>query len=279
MMYIIIMIWTWLMERTWRHWRSRHTRKGRGISLIVPFRADSVEREETWLWLEKFYSKRLPKAEIIVGTDLFDGPFSKTVAMNDAARFATGDIFVILDADALIDPKQIIEAAKRIREAREQDKALYYVPYRRFYRLTHEASSKKLTENPARCSFPPDDRNSPDVEAMGPYGHSTGHWYGALVQVLPREAWELIGGFDERFRSWGGEDISILRCLDTVFGKHKTLDAPVWAMWHPTHGVGTSRTWAGGTAFQNSNLASRYNAAYGDRARMLDLCHEWQDAS
>ena len=67
-------------------------------------------------------------------------PFSKTVAVNEAASRATGDIFVILDADAYISGAAIQEAADRIRHAWDRNHKLWLIPYRRLFRLTRYAT-------------------------------------------------------------------------------------------------------------------------------------------
>ena len=66
---------------------------------------------------------------------------------------------------------------------------------------------------------------------------SYGHRYGAMITILPREALDTLGCFDERFKGWGGEDIAFLRALDTLFGKHKTIDDDVMHLWHPVIGL------------------------------------------
>src|SRR5580693_2230509 len=126
---------------------------GKGISLLIPFRSDGGHRARNWDWLKRHWEFHLPDAEIVMGEDQesLDNPsipFSKSVAVNDAAKKAKNDIFVILDADGYIEPESIVYCARKIREARKRNQKLWYVPYRRFHRLTKEASERILHSFP-----------------------------------------------------------------------------------------------------------------------------------
>ena len=106
------------------------------------------------------------------------------------------------------------------------------------------------------------------------------HWFGALIQVMPREAFEVVGGMDERFDGgWGGEDVSFLHALDTLYGKHKTMPNGVIHLWHPS--IGSSirdRQWAGqGGSDANSVICQRYGSAAGDVAKMRELVEEGRE--
>jgi hypothetical protein len=264
-------------------------RKGSGISLLVPFHSPvgRGQRAENWRWLEKYWRCRLPGAEIVMGEDwkaaLHDGvPFSKSAAVNNAARKASGDVFVIVDADGYIDTESVLRAAKNIRKARKCGHRLWYVPYRWFFRLTRECSRRILDSdpcNPHRLPTPPYHHCIQSTD-----GSQHGHWYGAMIQIMPREAFEEVGGWDERFRGWGGEDAAAMRAMDTIYGKHKTLPVQVLHLWHPMSSpLGENsewvswqdRIWAGQKeSGVNKELSGRYYAAYGDMRRMRDLVEE-----
>lgn len=251
-----------------------HNMKGYGISLLVPFQSDSGRRAETWEWLKQYWAYELPYAELIVG-GYKHRPFSKTTAVNEAARKATGDIIVILDADCYIPGDVIVECAVKIREARAQDQHLWYIPYRHFYRMTDSASRLIISSNPV---MPPRYFSSaPPLSQLesGP-ASSAGHHYGALIQIMPIEAFVAARGMDERFAGWGGEDVSFLHAVDTMWGRYKTLPSGVIHLWHPTFNEsGFKRNWVGQDKTNpNSNLASRYGAASSDYAKMLALVNE-----
>jgi hypothetical protein len=249
--------------------------KGKGIALLVPFRADGNTRREDWLWLQRYWKKQLPQAKIIVADDgVF--PFGKSASVNAAARQARNcDIYAILDADAYLNPKVITDCARKIRQAKRKHRKLWYVPYRRFYRLTESATHNVLMSDPAKplsaTARPP---APADIDSLE--GSAFGHWFGALVQVMPREAFIAAGGMDERFRGWGGEDVSFMHAVDTLYAKHKTTNNAVYHLWHEKAGiVWSERRWEGQeVAGRNNDLAYKYSDRLGDRKRMLKLVRE-----
>jgi hypothetical protein len=255
-------------------------KKGYGISLLVPYHNDHQSREVNWRWLKRYWERQLPGAEIVIGDDC-ESPFSKSVAVNCAEKRATGDVFVIIDADAYIKPEVILEAAFRIRKARKKHRRLWFVPYRRFFRLK-ESISKTILESPPDCPYEIPDP-PPITCVFDSSGSNIGHWYGAMLQIMPREAFELVGGFDERFRGWGGEDHAFMRAVDTLYWKHKTLPSQILHIWHPMLSpkgskewvVWKDRMWTGQSgAGVNDALSGRYYGAYGSYEQMCRLVNE-----
>jgi len=254
---------------------SLRRKRGHGITLLMPFRANEGDtRFRAFDWLLRYYKHHLPSAEIIVGTD-FNTPFSKTTAFNNARAEAHGDILVLIDADCYIDPKVILHCAKEIRRERRRGYRLWYIPYRKFYRLTEVASDRVLDSNPTRPHRFPVPPDKDDVE--NPFAASHGHWWGALIQIMPAEAYDIVGGCDPRFLGWGGEDVAFMRAVDTLYCKHKTTRNQVLHLWHPI--VKTEwnlRMWEGqSSARDNDALANRYYAAFGDPKRMRNLVGEY----
>jgi hypothetical protein len=252
----------------------RKPKKGAGISLLVPFRADGARRQETWEWLAAYWKAELPGAEVVIGTD-DKTPFCKTAAVNRAAATAKGDILVVLDADCYIHGDVILDCAAQIREARATGRKLWFIPYRYFYRLSDINSRVVMSappDAPPRFFAAPPNYQLSDMSYTGT-SIVCGHWFGALIQIIPREAFDLVKGMDERFAGWGGEDVSNMHLLDTLYGKHRTTANGVIHLWHPSIGVDVkTREWAGQEkANINGRLAWRYSQAVGDKARMQAL--------
>jgi hypothetical protein len=272
----------------WFHFHVRRVFKvrGHGISVLVPLHLDGDfdQRAKNWQWLREYWRSNLPGAEVIVGQDTEGTPFSKSVAVNDAASRAHGDIFVIADADTLISAEAVQHCAKEIRDSEKRGWHLWFMPYRKLFRLTKEASARILKSSP---KYSP--RIAPalaDIENTGTFQGTPvseiGHWYGAMIQIVSRKAFFTVGGWDTRFRGWGCEDHAAMKATDTLYGYHKTLPGPVMHLWHPTlippdadDNVGKKRLWTGQTTNEaNIALSGRYYWASGYPDRMRKLVDE-----
>lgn len=242
------------------------------ISLLVPFRASSnaPHRARIWQWLSRYWKHELPDAEIVIGRS-WSKTFSKTEAVNDAASRARGRIFVILDSDTYIRGEVVLRCARAIEDAQRRGIKRWYIPYRHLYRLTESSTERVLTSNPCwpyRFPSPP-----PSDEVESTIGSMHGHRFGAMIQIMPREAFETVGCMDPRFKGWGGEDVAFLRAVDTLYAKHKTVDSDVLHLWHPRIGDTVyDRMWEGQSRpGLNQQLANQYGRATGDRVRMRAL--------
>jgi hypothetical protein len=249
------------------------------ISLLVPFRDNGEQRTAAWHWLRRFWSAHLLSAEVVVGHD--SGlPFSKAVAVNDAAKRAKGRIFVILDADAYMMPAVIQQCADNIDKAAAAKKRLWYMPYDKLYRLNPGTTAALLRTDP-RLPFrvsspPPPDWLEPAPDPSGGHSCNYGHQYGAMAMVMPRRAFVTAGGMDPRFRGWGSEDSAFLKALDTLYSQHEVARADILHLWHSRPGTNwETRKWVGQNwAPANSRVAQRYQAAAGESGFMRALVDE-----
>lgn len=242
------------------------------ISFLVPFRDDGEHRKKVWEWLDRYWGAHFPDAEIIIGHD-GGHPFSKATAVNNAAQRASGRIFVVLDADCLMDSAIVQSCADKIDAAVAQGKRLWFVPYLYLYRLTQHATKLVLRSDPAA----PFDIPTPPLPGwVEPGGPNYGHQYGALILMMPASAFHLVGGMDPRFRGWGSEDAAFMRSLDTLYALHQTTNNEVLHMWHVRPGNNyLTRKWEGQRMTNvNSRLGQRYGLASGDPTLMRALVDE-----
>lgn len=247
------------------------------ISLLIPFSSKDPVRRRNFKWLLKYWKHELPYAEIIIGKSR-SKIFCKGEALNNAVRKSNGQVLVILDADAYLPGNIINRCADRILEEKENGHNLWYVPYRNLYRLKEWITGLIIASDPndpLRLSSPPPSDQVEDNGDKAKYGHR----YGAMIMIFPREAYDRIGCFDERFKGWGGEDIALLRTLDTLYSKHKTTRNDILHLWHPFIGNNyKNRRWEGQQQGSvNSNLANRYNKATRDPIAMRNLIAEYNN--
>jgi len=222
-----------------------------------------------------YWKCQLPDAEIVIGTSN-SKPFCKTEALNDAASRAHGKVLVIIDADSYMSGKVLDNCADKILKALDKGRHLWYVPYRHLFRLNKSETARIITTNPCD-DFNMPHTNPPHDWIDGDWTKSSyGHRYGAMVMMFPREALDVLGCFDERFRGWGGEDVALVRALDTLWGKHKTTSNPLYHLWHPYFGKSyLSRTWYNQNKPQpNARLALAYHRASRSPAKMRKLVDE-----
>ncbi|GAA4391703.1 glycosyltransferase [Tsukamurella soli] len=249
------------------------------VSFIVPFRDQDEYRTRVWEWLKVYWRTHMPDAEIVIGRD--NSPvFSKARAVNEGASRARGRVFVVMDADAWMDPDRLQDTVDKIDTAVQSGRKLWMMPYNHLYRLTLPATLEILDTDPKApywASSPP----APEwIEPDAMSGVNYGHQYGAMMMVLPTEAFFRVGGFDPRMKGWGVEDLAMLTSLDTLYAQHEVAQADILHLWHARPGAGKrgidhiNRLWAGQAFQMNHRLAQRYRAATGERAAMGGLVDE-----
>lgn len=267
--------------RLFSKFRRRHKpRHQQDLSVIIPFReGDDKTRDRVFRAVVKYYERCLPEAEIIIAVDPLNAyPFNKSAAINAGVYQSTGKVIAVVDADCYIDCDRLRLITKEIIEAVDNGERLWYIPYERFYRINKRTTLEilpRLEERSVLDSL--GDPPSPDKLDPSPAKHSTGHHYGALIQVMPREAFDLVNGWDVIFSGWGSEDISMMFAVDTLYAPHKVFDGPVYHLWHDIKfgSYQFTRMWIGQESpEQNWDLARTYKIANGWPDLMRQLCDD-----
>lgn len=185
------------------------------VSLLVPFRPGIPPRDRAWNFLRKRYAARFPTWEIVTDPGP-DGEFSRAGAIAAAAARATGDIFVVADADVWCEG---VGAAV----ARVAAGALWADPAhpRAVVRMTAAA-----TEALYRAGRFSDAGAPPRLRRVACGGQV----------VLSRAAFFRCPP-DPRFVGWGAEDLAWGADLVRVLGaasRAPNAELPViWHLWHP----------------------------------------------
>lgn len=139
-----------------------------------------------------------------------DLPYCRAWAFNVAAAVARAPVLIFHDNDLVVPDGYAGEALRRIRQGFE------VVDLKRFiFYLTPAATEKLISRH----------RLAAQVE-MALQNAGAG---GSIA--LSRAAFDDLGGFDEDFVGWGGEDVEFWdRCLTRKVWAHATL--PLLHLWH-----------------------------------------------
>jgi hypothetical protein len=222
------------------------------ISALIPFKSDHGGfRDKNLYYIKKRYETLMPDVELIIGEDASE-PFNHSRAVNRAAAKATGDLFMVVDADVFFGTKLI--------DIIIQNEAFHpwIIPFSQGFKLSPKGSEEVLKSGQIKL---PTSFAEVDIE-------SNCNFYGAFMNVMSREAFELVGGQDERFYGWGGEDESFARALDTLAGPHFRLYEPIFHLWHPpVEYYHSYRT-------KNDELKERYIKNFGNVEAMKELIAE-----
>ncbi|MFF2448550.1 galactosyltransferase-related protein [Neobacillus sp. NPDC058068] len=224
------------------------------VSIIIPFQTDYGPRAEAFEWLKRYYAAEMPEAELCLG--LYNGnDINKAKAVNLAAKKATRDIFVIADADIVYDPQIILDSIHLLK------KVAWVVPFTEIYDIPKYESRKLFKKTP---KWPLDVELANCIKANWIYNGFAGK-----LNVIPRKNFEAVGGFDERFVGWGGEDDAFSHAVNTLCGHFVNYRARIFHLWHPSSHYGTNPN-----SEANHKLLNRYISASGNKYETVKLVKE-----
>jgi hypothetical protein len=185
------------------------------VSILLPFSKEPGPRTNNFNWTVKFYEKMMPEAEICIGEYPYS-PWNRPKAINLAAAKATRDIFVISETDIFYDPAILVEAIKLL------DKYTWVLPFSKVFDLDQQSTEEIHKIEP---SWP---------IPIKVNGNIPGHIGHGLVNVIPRKHFEAVGGFDERFLGWGGDDDAFASSINGVVGWYMRMNHLAYHFWHPS---------------------------------------------
>lgn len=182
--------------------------------VLVPRRADHSHRDRLWEWCLNRWHCEHPDLPVYEGHH-DDGPFNRSAALNLAAAAAGDwDVAIVADSDSFVSTDQIHQAVDTCRRTGQVTFA-----YDRYCYLSRQMSQLVMS---------------------GYFGD----WYPGVeftmvgtcssMLAVPRGPWDEMGGADEGFVGWGGEDIAISLGLQTFGGGMQRIRGDVWHLWHPT---------------------------------------------
>lgn len=170
----------------------------------------------------------LPRTSFPVRTVFVAGePMPLARARNQAASAAAGSVLVFLDVDCIPGPDLVGAYTEAIAREREcvMGPTRYLGPSDTNVAATFENLWDQAVRHPARL----DPLDAPSTVAIDDFGELWG-----LSFALPRDVFVRIGGFDERFVGYGGEESDFARSLEEAgMGLRWIAAARAVHQWHP----------------------------------------------
>lgn len=203
------------------------------IVAVVPYRASKARVAG----YDKVVAHLHAVADEVIVTDDGGDTFSRGASINQgvewAAEMSLDAVVVACDADLIVPHDQLLDAVKIARFAGQ-----VVLPFDRYHYLTGDASRRVVAGAPL-------DRGAPATFTMDT---SVGGTFVCTVDTF-----DQVGGFDPRFRGWGGEDYAFHAAADTLVGVCR-VRGPLFHLWHPVEEHRPE---------ENFELMGRYVAAKG----------------
>lgn len=148
------------------------------------------------------------------------GPFNKSWAVNTGVMDDGGaaECMCILDADVLVDRDFVTRNRARF----ERPGVMGYLPYRDMWNLDEDSTCRAIKQR-LHCGT-----SEPNPEHLRAFVLRRPP--GACVW-LRLSAFHTVGGMDERFEGWGGEDNDFVYRLDT-YSAFDSYNDPLLHMYH-----------------------------------------------
>lgn len=186
------------------------------IRVVVPRRADAGHRDRIWTYCRAYWKRELGW-DMVEGTH-YDGPWNRPKAVHQATE-GDWDVVVILDADVIVDAERIREGVQLAAETGEM-----VLPYER--RWFVDAAGTRMVL---------DGGYDGDWAKIARADKYLG--FCSSANIIPRALWDEIGGMDERFAGWGGDDDALNAACLALAGVRRLPGI----LWHLHHQIDPTR--------------------------------------
>lgn len=160
-----------------------------------------------------------PEVEICIG-ESNQQPFPKAKVINEAVKKSNGEILVIADADLFFDPSLLEQAIKQL------ENNAWVIPFKKVFNISKKSTQELLKTEPVWPVPIELETRKRKYAAMGG------------INIVPRKYFDKVGGFDERFVGWGGEDDAFAASMNNICGYVKRMDGTLYHLWHSRRSLG-----------------------------------------
>ena len=250
------------------------------VAILAPWRTDDGPRAAVWKVCRARWEALFPDWPVFQGRSP-DGPFNRSAAINDAHRQAGDrDVYLVIDADVMVTPGNVRAAVERAHMTGRVTWA-----HRRWRGITEEATKRLTRPDPkwaeaalGKGGIERSDFTDADIDLII---EKTTRMSWSCCIAVSRQAWETIGGFDERFAGWGFEDLAFQAASGGLVGWDR-IEGDVLNFHHPrVPGAGRAdKTGSNYTpqALVNGRLGMRYMVALRRDHRLTDRPDPADDA-
>ena len=214
------------------------------LTAVVPFRgagdADRTQNLATVLaWLSSMpiqvvLSEQSEQASALVPPGIAhvwsasSAPFSKAVACNEGVLASRSSVVALVDADTMVRSRALLTSAQLIRLSASAQPVAAIRPFGQLIDLDRDQSARVH------------DTGALPGEGVGP-GDMSRRWehipLAGGILVIERSAYLDVGGMDEAFSGWGGEDDAFSRILERCdVPSRKLTSETAYHLWHSRPG-------------------------------------------
>jgi hypothetical protein len=247
--------------------------------ILIPWRSDNGgRRDQLWSFTRNWLLDHHLDYTIVTD-DSGDGVFNRGRAINNAAAQADWDVAIVHDADNIADPEQIRKAVSR---ANQTGKTIF--PYQAYMYLDEHSTNRLMRGDTLfLCPFPRDEVPPLSVlssrpsrligRVAGTYNHTLRHHHYSGVEVIPRQAWEQVGGFIE-MDGWGAEDASMKVLFETFTAGVEWQHGTALHLWHEPAWLNADRQTRRLTRANHTRLR-RIQRRCGNQRSLRDLMRQY----
>ena len=205
------------------------------ISLLIPYREDSIYRKRIFQWNIRRYKMLFPELQICIGDNIGE-PFSRSKARNLAAKAASNDLLLFVDIDLLLTREVLYDACQKLTTyvRMEENHAVKSWPS---YLIENNSTMHLL-----KASLPLTDQKIVTTGTAGPF----------YFCLMTKAAFYRTPGWDENFKGWGLEDGAFFKTIEIYHGYEPSFQGPLYHLWHPYSIDRTPNKW--GESFNPDSL-------------------------